>query len=44
MCFLLCIIAHTERNLYFWSNTFDFDFLTFFTKPFIMTKINTVAT
>ena len=44
MCLLLCIIAYAERNLHFWRNTFNFDFLTFFTKPFITPKINTVAT
>ena len=44
MCFLLCIIAYAERNLHFWRTTFNFDFLTFFTKTFIMTKIKTVAT
>ena len=33
-----------RRNLHFWRTTFYFDFLRFFTKPFILPKINSVAT
>ena len=44
MCLLLCMIVYAVRNLPFWRKTFYFDFLRFFTKPFILPKINSVAT